>query len=139
MNTLNESLLDEITERLVAEFEPEQVILFGSQAWGTPKEDSDIDLLVIVFQSNERPISRCRRALACLKDLPLATDVLVKTRAEVDLFRDVYASLECQALEHGKVLHDHRKAASHPVVAHHKDSREVQALVPSGAQCRSFD
>ena len=32
---------------LVEQFQPEQVILFGSYAYGTPDEDSDVDLLVV--------------------------------------------------------------------------------------------
>ena len=36
MKTIDPSLLEEITRRLVAEFEPEQIILFGSHAWGMP-------------------------------------------------------------------------------------------------------
>ena len=33
---------------IVREFAPLQVILFGSYAYGTPKEDSDVDLLVVM-------------------------------------------------------------------------------------------
>jgi len=32
---------------LVEQFHPEQVILFGSYAYGRPKRDSDVDLLII--------------------------------------------------------------------------------------------
>jgi len=32
---------------LVEQFQPEQVILFGSYAYGTPDEHSDVDLLVV--------------------------------------------------------------------------------------------
>ena len=46
MKIVSDELLHEMTRRLVAEFQPEQVILFGSHAWGTPNEDSDVDLLV---------------------------------------------------------------------------------------------
>ncbi len=56
MQTLEQSILDEMVRRLVAEFQPEKIILFGSHAWGEPTEDSDIDLFVIVSESNERPI-----------------------------------------------------------------------------------
>ncbi|MFM5987359.1 MAG: nucleotidyltransferase domain-containing protein, partial [Sphaerospermopsis kisseleviana] len=41
-------LLDDITQRLVSALNPEQVILFGSYAYGEPTEDSDVDLLVII-------------------------------------------------------------------------------------------
>ena len=33
---------------IVREFAPLQVILFGSYAYGTPTEDSDVDLLVVM-------------------------------------------------------------------------------------------
>jgi hypothetical protein len=39
MKTISESLLQEITQRLVAELKPEKVILFGSHAWGKPNDD----------------------------------------------------------------------------------------------------
>jgi len=39
MKTVPPELLAEITRRLVAEFQPEQIILFGSHAWGTPNEE----------------------------------------------------------------------------------------------------
>lgn len=35
-------------ERVVAQFRPQRVILFGSYAYGRPTEDSDVDLLVVV-------------------------------------------------------------------------------------------
>ena len=37
-----------ITDDIVREFTPLQVILFGSYAYGTPTEDSDVDLLVVM-------------------------------------------------------------------------------------------
>jgi len=41
-----EELKHEIVERLKP-LDPEKVILFGSYAYGTPNEDSDIDLYVV--------------------------------------------------------------------------------------------
>ena len=105
MKIVSNDLLAEMTRRLVAEFQPEQIILFGSHAWGTPNEDSDVDLLVIVSHSDEKPVQRAVRAYRCLSGLTVPKDVLVKTRAEVERFRHVYASLECEILERGKVLY----------------------------------
>lgn len=43
----------ELSERIAHEFDPERIILFGSYAYGTPKEYSDVDLLVIMpFEGN---------------------------------------------------------------------------------------
>jgi uncharacterized protein len=105
MQALEPKILDEMVRRLVAEFQPEQIILFGSYAWGEPEEDSDVDLFVIVPQSDERPIKRMQRAHHCLGDLRVSTDILVKTRAEADHFRHVRASLEHKVFEEGRVLY----------------------------------
>jgi predicted nucleotidyltransferase len=38
----------QVSERIAKEFDPDRIILFGSHAYGTPKEYSDVDLLVIM-------------------------------------------------------------------------------------------
>ncbi|MBI3797472.1 MAG: nucleotidyltransferase domain-containing protein [Deltaproteobacteria bacterium] len=118
MKTVSNELLAEITRRLVVEFQPEEIILFGSHAWGTPNQDSDVDLLVIVSQSDEKPIQRAIRAYRCLSGLNVPKDILVKTRAEVERFRHVHASLECQILERGKVLYGGSKEGASANLAH---------------------
>lgn len=105
MKTLDTDLLAEMTRRLVDEFHPEQVILFGSHAWDTPDDDSDIDLLVIVPESDETPHQRAVRVYRALRDVGEPKDVLVRTRAEAEKYRRVYASLACQIFEQGIVLY----------------------------------
>jgi predicted nucleotidyltransferase len=39
--------IGDILRRLVAEYAPQWVILFGSYAYGNPRSDRDIDLLII--------------------------------------------------------------------------------------------
>lgn len=105
MNTLSPDLLQTATQRLVAEFQPEQVWLFGSHAWGTPTQDSDVDLMVIVSQSDERAINRMQRAHRCLSGIGFPKDVLVPTRAEVDRYKHLRASLFHQVLHQGRKLY----------------------------------
>jgi uncharacterized protein len=98
----------EVTKRIVQEFHPEQVILCGSYAYGTPTPDSDVDLLVILPYGAEGP----RKALEILNKIhpEFPADILVRTPEQVqqrlawnDFFlRDI--------LEKGKVLY----AAAHP-------------------------
>lgn len=97
--------LDEMTRRLVAEFGPSQIYLFGSHAWGRPNEDSDVDLMVVVPNSDERPSERGLRALNCLDGVRIAKDVLVYTQAEVDWDSRVYATLVSEILEKGVKLY----------------------------------
>jgi predicted nucleotidyltransferase len=96
-----ETVLQEMTRRLVAELQPRQIYLFGSHAWGQPHEDSDVDLFVIVPDGAQSRTERELRARRCLRDLRIPKDVLVQTQSEVDRASRVYASLENEILERG--------------------------------------
>ena len=118
MRTIDRDLLQEVTRRLVEQFQPEQVILFGSQAWGKPTADSDIDLMVVVAHSDLTDYERSLLGHRCLKGLDIAKDVVVKTRAEFDFFRDVRASLEYKITHQGEILYDRRQIPAHAELAH---------------------
>ena len=70
-------------EVLVDRFHPEQVILFGSYAYGDPTPDSDVDLLVIkkMDGSPVTEATKIRQAVRHLRhkvaNLPL--DIMVRT------------------------------------------------------------
>ena len=42
-----EAILD-VVEQIATQFDPKQIILFGSYAYGTPRPESDVDLLVVM-------------------------------------------------------------------------------------------
>ena len=106
---VSEEMLAELTRCLVAEFDPERIILFGSQAWGEPNQDSDVDLCVIVSESDEREYLRMARAHHCTANILFPKDILVKTRAQVDRYKDVPASFGYQILIEGRVLYERRE------------------------------
>lgn len=118
MRSINDSLIDEMTEKLVQEFQPEEVILFGSHAWGIPDKSSDVDLMVIVAQSNLSDYERSVLAHACLKDVDVPKDIIVKTRPEFDFFRNVRASLEHKIARRGKVLYERSQKSVDSELAH---------------------
>jgi uncharacterized protein len=101
-----DQLIVEITQRLVEEFKPENIFLFGSHVWGTPTADSDLDLLVIVSNSEISAAKRSSIAYRCLRDIPYPLDILVKTRQEIEKFSQIPASLEHQILSQGKCLYE---------------------------------
>jgi uncharacterized protein len=103
---MNEDLLQEITQRLVTTFQPEQIILFGSHAWGAPTPDSDIDLMVIVSDSNLTTYQRAILGHRWLSGLAIAKDIVVRTCAEFDFWQAARASLEYKVAHQGKVLYD---------------------------------
>jgi predicted nucleotidyltransferase len=105
MKTLSPDLLDEITRRLVEALHPEQIILFGSHAWGAPNEDSDIDLVIIMPDGAAERTEVGVRARAALQDLGISKDILVMTRHRLERYGQVIASLEHKILVEGIVLY----------------------------------
>lgn len=105
MKVVSSELLEEIVRRLVRCLEPEKIILFGSHAYGEPTEDSDIDLLVIIAQSDEPRYRRSREAYGALWGLTAPAEILVMTRHEIERSVTVKSSLIYQALHAGKVLY----------------------------------
>ena len=43
---IKREVIDEVKNRLVKAYDPLAIYLFGSYAWGTPTEDSDLELLI---------------------------------------------------------------------------------------------
>ena len=70
---------DKIAER----FHPEKIILFGSYAYGTPTEDSDVDLLVIMDHDG-RGWQKATEIRSILGYAGFAMDLIVRRRAHVN-------------------------------------------------------
>src|ERR1700728_3493856 len=73
-------LIRRYARAIADEFQPDKIILFGSYAYGTPNEDSDVDLLVVMPAYNQHTQSfRIRWRLAA----PFPLDLIVRTPKEV--------------------------------------------------------
>ena len=62
------AIIDNIVSRLRRDYEPEQIILFGSYAYGNPNDESDLDLL-IVKETNEPILARWSNVRKLVSDL----------------------------------------------------------------------
>jgi uncharacterized protein len=102
---ITETVLQEITRRIVTTFNPEKVVLFGSRAEGTPRMDSDVDLLVIM-ETQSPPIQRAVAVKRACRPRFVAMDVLVKTPAEIAWQLRQGNFLLRQILEQGRVLYE---------------------------------
>ena len=65
-----------IVRRIADEFHPQKIILFGYYAYGNPRPESDVDLLVII----DTPVREAQQVLAIRQFInPLfSLDILVK-------------------------------------------------------------
>ena len=93
-----------MTERIVREFDPLQIILFGSQARGDADRYSDIDLLVVFVELADKRKTTVDIRVA-LADLPVAKDILVSTPKELERHRTRIGSVLRYAQREGKVLY----------------------------------
>jgi predicted nucleotidyltransferase len=106
--TTSTDILEEMTRRIVEQFHPQRIVLFGSRARGTQQSSSDYDLLIIA-PSNE---PRWRRTMPIYLELarlslPRDVDAVWWTPDEVAAWRNVRTHFITTALREGKVLYEY--------------------------------
>lgn len=98
--------IEEIVKRIADNFKPEKIILFGSYAYGTPKKDSDLDLLIV----KESSLPRYKRAREIRKHLwgisEIPKDILVYTQKEIDDWKEVEEAFVTHVVKRGKILYE---------------------------------
>lgn len=97
--------IKQITDKIVKEYKPEKIILFGSYAWGKPHEDSDLDIFVI--KNTKTPsLKRIEELDRIFTRREIAMDFLVYTPAQVKRRLKIKDLFVQDILMNGKVLYD---------------------------------
>ena len=108
MKTLNPDLLAEVVRRIAKAVNPEKIYLYGSHAYGTPHEDSDVDLLVLVKDSNTSYYKRTMPVYKALRGLLIPIEVKVVTQDEFQRRLKWVVSVEKAATLKGKVVYERK-------------------------------
>src|SRR6516225_3908723 len=88
---------------IAEEFHPDKIILFGSYAYGTPNEDSDVDLLVVMPAWNQLSKAvQIRWRLAA----PFPMDLIVRTPKEMKWRLEEGECFLTHIVSKGKVLYE---------------------------------
>jgi uncharacterized protein len=111
--------IPQLTDSLKA-LDPHMVLLFGSYAYGSPKDDSDIDLLVVTNDSfipkdyNEytQLYLKVSKAIRPVKKL-IAVDLIVHTLPMYHLFIEQNSSFCNEIVSKGKIIYE----SNHPSMA----------------------
>lgn len=77
-------IVETAKKKLIEAYAPKELYLFGSFAWGTPDEQSDLDMLVVVDRSDEKPYKRAIKGIEALTGFKIAKDIIVYTREEFE-------------------------------------------------------
>jgi predicted nucleotidyltransferase len=103
---VDKEIIHKMVHRIIKEYQPKMIILFGSHAYGQPTEDSDIDLL-IVKDTPKRPIDRWIEVKRLLRDIIPIRPVspLVYTSQEFEERKAMKDFFVEEILERGEVLY----------------------------------
>ena len=98
-------MLSTMVERIVRRLDPAGILLFGSQARGDARRWSDVDLLIIMndVQNRRKTAIEIQRLL---KDLFISKDIVIVTTDEINRKRHIVGTLVHAALRDGRMLYE---------------------------------
>lgn len=96
--------IKDITKRIAKKYKPEKIILYGSFAYGRPRKDSDVDLLIIK-KTKKRRTERHLQVDRMLLDRVLPLDFLVYTPQEIERRLSLGDFFIRNIIQQGKILY----------------------------------
>jgi predicted nucleotidyltransferase len=102
---IHSQVIEEVKNRLVKAYDPIAIYLFGSYAWGTPNEDSDLDILIVVDASEEKSYKRPILGYQALRGLNISKDIIVHTKDVFDRRSNEITTLEYKIKKDGRILY----------------------------------
>jgi predicted nucleotidyltransferase len=102
---IDQTAIQATCDEIAREFHPQRIVLFGSYAYGTPTEDSDADLLVVMDIAEEKTRAQ---AVAIRQRIPrrFRIDLIVRTPRELAFRVANNDWFYREILERGKVLYE---------------------------------
>lgn len=93
-----------VAGEIAEQFHPERIILFGSYAYGTPTEDSDVDLLVVMPFKGRRAKQAIEIRSAVRAGFPM--DLIPITPERLQYRLEIEDFFLREIVEKGKVLYE---------------------------------
>lgn len=93
-----------MVRRIVRQFHPDRVILFGSHARGKAGPDSDVDLLIVMPVEGQKHKKQLQIRVA-LHDIRVPKDIIVTTPEDFEWRKEIPGTIEYPAAREGKVLY----------------------------------
>jgi len=96
--------IQQMVERIVAQFHPERIILFGSHARGEAGADSDVDLLIVMAVEGSKRAKQLE-IRAAVHDVHVPKDIIVSRPEEFQWRKDIVGTIERPAALQGRILY----------------------------------
>jgi predicted nucleotidyltransferase len=108
-------VINVVCTQIVRHYYPDKIFLFGSQAQGTGKEDSDLDLLIIIDNTNPLAVLKRRdrysQILRLFQHKKFGLDAIVLTNQEVQKLiaeNEGEWDLIGEIINNGKILYERK-------------------------------
>ena len=99
-----DATLDKILKKILEIITPEKIILFGSRAKDSNKEDSDYDILIVKSGiENKREISR--KIYRNLLGTNASVDIIIEMPEIIDKYKDSVGYIYKNILQEGKIIY----------------------------------
>jgi uncharacterized protein len=108
MIDVTEEVLSEMVQTIVREVDPERIYLFGSRARGDARQDSDVDLLIVVsepFGSKHSRFQEINRVYRALSSFRIPSDVLLYSSDEFARWSQSLNHVVGRCSREGKLLY----------------------------------
>jgi predicted nucleotidyltransferase len=101
----------------------EKIYLFGSYAYGTPREDSDYDFFVVLKDGTEKPIQVMQKIYEYMCDTHLVpVDVIAQYNTRFE-WKSKQTTMERRIANEGVVLYDAARVSGHTIFSSRQTER----------------
>lgn len=101
---LDNSIKEIIKNRIYEKINPEKIILFGSYAYGTATDESDIDIMVVENKLLNSKVKEAINIKKILEEIKKSKDIIVLSKEEFEFYKTEAGSVVREAYERGEVL-----------------------------------
>jgi uncharacterized protein len=95
--------IDDLVGQIVEKFHPQKIIIFGSYAYGNPRPESDVDLLIVMRTTGaKRQSLEIRKAL----DINFGVDLIVHSPEQLRQRLELGDSFLQDITREGKIVYE---------------------------------
>ena len=105
---ITQAQIQDVVDKIVQGYQPEKIILFGSYAYGTPTEDSDLDLLIIK-DTEEKMRARKNKVRQYIWHTTIPVDIWIYNMTEFTKEDDWGTGFFAEIKQGGKTLYEKRR------------------------------